>query len=129
AILESRKVAGGTTAHSTGNLYCIIDQTLSSLEKKYDDDAIEKVAASRREALRQIKMWIEELNLDCDYRELAFRWGGQHYRPADLLPYIGSTFMHENNLIATGFSTDGLVYGTLSAMILADKIMDKENRW
>ncbi len=329
AVLESRKVGGGTTAHSTGNLYCTIDQILSSLEKKYDDEVIEKVAASRTEALRQIAMWVEEFNLDCDYREVpwylysldgknkkkiekefktgraanvpfepveesefpvpaeaglkleeqaqinpkkyvqelaknvererctiyenahvtkvekagggfkvhtedaavkadyvihathtpkgikivqtmmgpyreygvayktekpvhpdgifwgyfgegkkistrnysrngehflmavgeahkvgeagnnvenikkleafahkyfdveepAFRWGGQHYRPADLLPYIGSTFRHSNEFVATGFSTDGLVYGTLAAMILTDHITDKENRW
>ncbi len=328
AILESRKVGGGTTAHSTGNLYCTIDQILSSLEQKYDDDVIEKVVASRNETLRQIKMWVKEFDLDCDYREvpwylygddknakkiekeydtgrrtnvplqyvdetqmpvpgkkalkldsqaqlnpkryvqelakkvegencaiyeqshatkvekkggsfcvytdqanvtadfaveathtpkgikivqtmmgpyreygvafktkeqehpdgafwgyfgdgkkistrnysrdgehflmavgqahkvgeagnnkkniekleqfihthfnvqeLAFRWGGQHYRPADLLPYIGSTFRRKNELIATGFSTDGLVYGTLSAMILADQITGKKNRW
>ncbi len=330
AVLESRKIGGGTTAHSTGNLYCMIDQILSSLKEKYDYDVIEKVVASRREALGQIEMWIKEFDLDCDYRKtlwylysldgqnvkkiekefetgrkanvpleyvdesempvaaekalkldgqaqfnpksyvqelannvqseryavyeqahvtkvekegggfkvhtekgqtvtaeyvihathtpkgikiaqtmmgpyreygtaakvseqvhpdgafwgyfdggkkistrnyskngqqfvmavgeahkvseagnnepkidklemflhehfdvekIAFRWGGQHYRPADLLPYIGSTFRHENEFIATGFSTDGLVYGTLAAMILADRIIGKENRW
>ncbi len=329
AVLESRKVGGGTTAHSTGNLYCTIDQILSSLKEKYDDEVIEKVVASRREALRQIAMWVDEFNLDCNFRqvpwylyshdgknkkkiekefetgraskvplemveqneipvpaeaalkldgqaqfnpkryvqelaksverercaiyenahvtkveksgggfkvhtegaavkanfvihathtpkgikivqtmmgpyreygvafktkkqvhadgifwgyynngkkistrnytrngehfvmavgeahkvgeagnnvenikkleafahkyfaidEAAFRWGGQHYRPADLLPYIGSTFRHSDEFVATGFSTDGLVYGTLAAMILTDHITGKENRW
>ncbi|HSI71165.1 MAG TPA: FAD-dependent oxidoreductase [Gillisia sp.] len=56
-------------------------------------------------------------------------WGGQNYKPADLLPYIGRKTSGSNELIATGFSTDGLVYGTLSAMINSDIITGKENRW
>jgi glycine/D-amino acid oxidase-like deaminating enzyme/nitrite reductase/ring-hydroxylating ferredoxin subunit len=58
-----------------------------------------------------------------------FRWGGQHYKPADLLPYIGQKSSGSNIFIATGFSTDGLVYGTLAAMIIADAINDVENPW
>jgi glycine/D-amino acid oxidase-like deaminating enzyme/nitrite reductase/ring-hydroxylating ferredoxin subunit len=61
--------------------------------------------------------------------EIIHKWGGQNYKPADLLPYIGRKTSGSNELIATGFSTDGLVYGTLSAMINADIISGKENRW
>lgn len=54
-------------------------------------------------------------------------WGGQQYRPADGLPYIGK---HSDHLyFLTGFSTDGLVYGTLAAMIVSDDILGKENPW
>ncbi|HEY0046074.1 MAG TPA: FAD-dependent oxidoreductase [Flavobacterium sp.] len=57
--------------------------------------------------------------------EMNYLWGGQHYRPADGLPYIGqySGKIH----ILTGFSTSGLVYGTLGAMILSDKILGLTN--
>ncbi len=61
--------------------------------------------------------------------EVSYRWGGQHYRPADLLPYIGKDPAEENNFIATGFSTDGLVYGTLSGIIIADLINGNTNQW
>ena len=53
------------------------------------------------------------------------QWGGQHYRPADLLPYIGKT--SEGKYVATGFSTDGLTYGTLAAMIIKDEILGIKN--
>lgn len=54
-------------------------------------------------------------------------WGGQQYRPADDLPYIGR---HGGNLyFLTGFSTDGLVYGTLASMIVSDQILGKKNGW
>lgn len=62
-------------------------------------------------------------------KEIVYKWGGQNYKPADLLPYIGRKTSGSNELIATGFSTDGLVYGTLSAIINADIITGKENRW
>lgn len=56
-------------------------------------------------------------------KEVTHQWGGQHYRPADYLPFIGQS-AHENQFVATGFSTDGLVYGTLSALILAEALQD-----
>lgn len=61
--------------------------------------------------------------------DVAYRWGGQHYRPADLLPYIGRESKTSNVFVATGFSTDGLVYGTLAAMIIADEITNAPNEW
>ncbi len=61
--------------------------------------------------------------------EVAFRWGGQHYRPADLLPYIGSESKTSNVFVATGYSTDGLVYGTLAGMIIAGEISETPNEW
>ncbi len=57
-----------------------------------------------------------------------FRWSAQFYEPADGLPYIGlSPF--ENLYVATGFSGDGLVYGTLAGMLLADRIQNRDNDW
>src|SRR5690625_1157808 len=64
-----------------------------------------------------------------DIQETVFRWGGQHYRPADLLPFIGPVKKGAKEYIAAGYSTDGLVYGSLAAHILADQISGKEHQW
>jgi glycine/D-amino acid oxidase-like deaminating enzyme len=61
--------------------------------------------------------------------EVAFRWGGQHYRPADLLPYIGRESKSSKVFVATGYSTDGLVYGTLAGMIIAGEISETPYEW
>ncbi|HEX8562986.1 MAG TPA: FAD-dependent oxidoreductase [Flavobacterium sp.] len=61
-----------------------------------------------------------------DVSEITNRWGGQNYKPADGLPYIGRKSKGSNIFIATGFSTDGLTYGTLSAMIIRDMLQDRE---
>jgi Rieske Fe-S protein len=63
-----------------------------------------------------------------DIASIEYKWSAQHYKPADGLPYIGES-AEEGIYMATGFSTDGLTYGTLAAMILSDIIAGKENPW
>lgn len=64
-----------------------------------------------------------------DVAEITHQWGGQNYKPADLLPYIGRLTSNSNQYVATGFSTDGLVYGTLAAIILCDEILERRNAY
>ncbi|MEW6707534.1 MAG: FAD-dependent oxidoreductase [Pseudomonadota bacterium] len=59
--------------------------------------------------------------------EFGFHWSAQNFRSPDLLPYIGEDASGCH--IATGFSTDGLVYGTLAARLIADRILGRDNRW
>jgi glycine/D-amino acid oxidase-like deaminating enzyme/nitrite reductase/ring-hydroxylating ferredoxin subunit len=60
---------------------------------------------------------------------LAYRWSAQGYRSGDKLPYIGRNVDAADTYIATGFSADGLVYGTLAGMLLADQVQGKHNPW
>lgn len=60
---------------------------------------------------------------------LAQRWTAQHFRPADGLPYIGPLRGSDDVYIATGFATNGLVYGPLAAMLICDAINGIDNRW
>lgn len=57
--------------------------------------------------------------------EVAFRWSAQNYSAADGLPYIGRDTT--GCFIATGFETDGLIYGTLAASLIADQIAGRDN--
>jgi glycine/D-amino acid oxidase-like deaminating enzyme/nitrite reductase/ring-hydroxylating ferredoxin subunit len=49
--------------------------------------------------------------------QVAYRWSAQNYRGADHLPYIGRNA--QGMFIATGFATDGLVWGTVAARLIA----------
>ena len=63
-----------------------------------------------------------------DVDEIAFRWSSQYYEPADGLPYIGHLPGHEENIyVATGFGGNGMIYGTLSALIFSDLIQDRKS--
>jgi glycine/D-amino acid oxidase-like deaminating enzyme/nitrite reductase/ring-hydroxylating ferredoxin subunit len=57
--------------------------------------------------------------------EVAFRWSAQNYRGADGLPYVGRDA--SGCFIATGFSTDGLVWGTVSAQLIAEELAGRAN--
>ncbi len=67
-VLEQMKVGGGTTSHSTGNLYSTVDKNLSQFHNKYDTEVIKKIVASRSAALDQIEAWVDKYNLDCDFK-------------------------------------------------------------
>jgi glycine/D-amino acid oxidase-like deaminating enzyme/nitrite reductase/ring-hydroxylating ferredoxin subunit len=59
--------------------------------------------------------------------ELTHRWSGQVIETPDGLPYIGQ--MTEHQYAATGFGGNGMTFGTLSAMLIADAIDGQKNPW
>ena len=65
-----------------------------------------------------------------DIDEIAFKWSSQFYEPADGLPYIGHLPGNRENIYcATGFSGNGMIFGTLSGIILSDLINGVESRY
>jgi glycine/D-amino acid oxidase-like deaminating enzyme/nitrite reductase/ring-hydroxylating ferredoxin subunit len=57
--------------------------------------------------------------------EVAFRWSAQNYRGADGLPYVGRD--STGAFVATGFSTDGLTWGTVAARMLVDELAGRRH--
>ncbi|MFZ2490534.1 MAG: FAD-dependent oxidoreductase [Thermoanaerobaculia bacterium] len=60
---------------------------------------------------------------------IAFTWSGQHYHAADQLPFIGQSGTNDDLFIATGFSTNGLLWGPVAAAIITDDILGRANEW
>lgn len=54
-------------------------------------------------------------------------WSAQVVEPADGLPMIGRNALSQRVYVATGFSGNGLTFGTLAAMILRDACLDRDN--
>jgi Rieske Fe-S protein len=59
--------------------------------------------------------------------DVTHRWSGQVIETPDGLPYIGRSADHQ--YIATGFAGNGMTFGTLGAMIIADAILGRRNPW
>jgi glycine/D-amino acid oxidase-like deaminating enzyme/nitrite reductase/ring-hydroxylating ferredoxin subunit len=55
------------------------------------------------------------------------RWSGQVIESIDGLPFIGETA--ERQFVATGFSGNGLTFGTVGAMMACDAAWGRKNRW
>ena len=59
--------------------------------------------------------------------EITHRWSGQVIGTADGLPFIGDTAPHQ--FAGTGYSGNGMTFGTLAGMMAADRIMGRANPW
>lgn len=57
---------------------------------------------------------------------LRHRWSGQIIEPVDGLPYIGGS---GKMFVSTGYSGQGMTFGTVGAMIVADLITRRANPW
>lgn len=62
-----------------------------------------------------------------DVGSIDFRWSAQSYEPADGLPYVGRGPFSDRVFIATGYSGNGLTNGTISARIVADQMLGRNN--
>jgi Rieske Fe-S protein len=55
------------------------------------------------------------------------RWSAQVVESADGLPFIGKPDADRNLYVATGFGGNGTTFGTLSAMLITDSILGRDN--
>ena len=60
---------------------------------------------------------------------IPFRWSSQWFEPTDGLPFIGKAPLHPNIYLATGFSGDGISYGTIAGVVISDSILGRDNPW
>jgi len=61
--------------------------------------------------------------------DIAYRWSGQIIKPADGLPYIGRNSASDNVFVATGFSGNGMTFGTVAGMMLSEAALGRSTLW
>ena len=59
--------------------------------------------------------------------DITHRWSGQVIETHDGLPYIGRQVPHQ--FLGTGYSGNGMTFGTLAAMMACDGVLDRRNPW
>jgi FAD dependent oxidoreductase len=59
--------------------------------------------------------------------DVTHRWSGQVIETPDGLPYIGRSAEHQYS--ATGYAGNGLTFGTLAGMMIADAVLERPNPW
>ncbi|WP_018478671.1 FAD-dependent oxidoreductase [Pontibacter roseus] len=67
AVLEARRVGGGTTGWSTGNLYVPTGAYYHKIQGSRDAETITSVAAARRSALDFIEQQTVQKKIDCHF--------------------------------------------------------------
>ena len=62
--------------------------------------------------------------------EVLYQWAGEILEPHDGLALIGKSPDHDAGVfIATGYSGNGMTYGSIAAMLLTDLILGRPNAW
>lgn len=64
-----------------------------------------------------------------DVADIPYFWSGQIIKPLDGLPYIGLNSLSKHVYVSTGYSGNGMTFGTLGGMILSDLVLGKSNPW
>jgi len=65
-----------------------------------------------------------------EIKSVVYKWSAQYYEPSDGLPYIGHLpGVPPNVYVATGYSGNGMIFGTLSGLIISDLILSGKNRY
>lgn len=73
-----------------------------------------------RECFEKLEKYVRQF---FDIERVAYHWSSQFYEPADGLPYIGHLPGSPKNVYcATGYSGNGMIFGTLAAKTLSDLI-------
>lgn len=65
-----------------------------------------------------------------EVKSIHSQWSAQYYVPADGLPYIGHLPGTSNGIYAaTGFNGNGMILGTVSAIVLSDLILEGKSNY
>jgi glycine/D-amino acid oxidase-like deaminating enzyme/nitrite reductase/ring-hydroxylating ferredoxin subunit len=65
-----------------------------------------------------------------DVESVEYRWSAQDGTTIDTVPYVGPMTPFERRvLMATGFAKWGMTNGTAAAIMLADRLLGRENPW
>ena len=78
------------------------------------------------EHFRRLETYVRE---HFDVEAVRYRWSSQLYEPADGLPYIGLSPFAEHVYVGTGYSGDGLTFGSLAGLMLARDLLGEPNPW
>lgn len=73
-------------------------------------------------AFDRLTVWSQRLGVAVEKR-----WSSQVVEPVDDLPFIGRNAASTNVFIGTGYSGNGLTFGTLAGMMLSDACLEKKN--
>jgi glycine/D-amino acid oxidase-like deaminating enzyme/nitrite reductase/ring-hydroxylating ferredoxin subunit len=81
------------------------------------------------ETLRHFEALADWAQARFDVTRVDFRWSGQIIEPVDGLPYIGRNTASTHVFVATGYSGNGMTWGTLAGRLTSDLVLGHDNRY
>jgi glycine/D-amino acid oxidase-like deaminating enzyme/nitrite reductase/ring-hydroxylating ferredoxin subunit len=79
------------------------------------------------ETLRRFEALADWAEARFDVLRVDFRWSGQIIEPVDGLPYIGRNAASTHVYVATGYSGNGMTWGTAAGRLTSDLVLGRDN--
>ncbi len=107
--------AGARRPGETGNLLIVGGEDHKTGTEQHTQGRFDRLLAYTRERFA--------------VEEVGFRWSAQVVEPVDGLPLIGRNAFASHVFVATGYSGNGMTFGTAAGMLLCDEILQRKNPW
>ena len=78
------------------------------------------------DTIQRFEALVEFAQARFDVKQVDFRWSGQIIEPVDGLPYIGRNTASTHVFVATGYSGNGMTWGTAAGRLIADLVLGRE---
>jgi glycine/D-amino acid oxidase-like deaminating enzyme/nitrite reductase/ring-hydroxylating ferredoxin subunit len=82
---------------------------------------------TEKETLARFQALADYAQARFDVQEIRFRWSGQIIEPVDGLPYIGRNTASPHVHVATGYSGNGMTWGTVAGRLTADLVLGRRS--
>ena len=84
------------------------------------------VDVDTEECFAKLESWTRE---KFGVERFDYRWSGQIIEPPDGLPYIGRVGFTEHVWVSTGYSGQGMTFGTFGGTMLTDLVLGRKSEW
>lgn len=64
-----------------------------------------------------------------DIGEVVYKWSSQYFESTDGLPYIGVLPGYDDIYVGTGYSGNGMIFGTLAGKMICERLTGHESRY
>ena len=79
------------------------------------------------ETLQRFESLLDYARTHFGVEEADYRWSGQIIEPVDGLPFIGLNTASEHVYVATGYSGNGMTWGTVAGQLTSDLVLGQPN--
>ena len=81
------------------------------------------------ETLQRFESLLEYARSHYGVQQAQFRWSGQIIEPVDGLPFIGLNTASAHVYVATGYSGNGMTWGTIAGQLTSDLVLGRPNAY
>ena len=90
---------------------------------------VQSKTGTETETLQHFEALVEYAQSHFGVEQADYRWSGQIIEPVDGLPFIGLNTRSAHVYVATGYSGNGMTWGTVAGQLTSDLVLGRANAY